>query len=311
MAIEVLNPGILTTIQDLGRYGYQRYGIPPAGAADQYALRLGNLLLGNDENEAGLEVTLLGPTLRFEEACWIAITGADLGARLNGVEVPLWETLQIAGGDLLSFRSPRKGMRAYITVAGGIDVPKVLGSKSTYLRAGLGGLEGRALKRGDRLNIKPAAACKRRLPQEYLPSYKLKPIRVILGPQREHFTSEGIKTFLASEYEVLPESDRMGIRLKGPKIEHASAADIISEPVCTGAVQVPANGQPIVLLADRQTTGGYAKIATVISADIHKVAQAKPGDALSFEECALQEAQRLLWAKEKKIAELKEMIKPG
>jgi len=311
MAIKVLNPGMLTTVQDLGRYGYQRYGIPPAGAMDPYALRIGNLLLGNDENEAGLEVTILGPTLQFEEDCWIAITGADLGARLNRVEVPLWETIPITSGDVLSFSSPRKGMRAYITVAGGIDVPAVLGSKSTYLRARLGGLEGQALKKGDRLIIKATRACKRRLPQKYVPSYELGSVRVILGPECERFSFEGIKTFLSSKYKVLPESDRMGLRLQGPKIEHVGSADIISEPVCTGTIQVPGNGQPIVLLADRQTIGGYTKIATVISADIHRIAQAKPGDMLSFKECSLEEAHQLLRDRESQLAELKEAIKKG
>lgn len=311
MAIEVLEPGLLTTVQDLGRHGFGRYGIPPAGAVDAYALRIGNLLLGNEEGEAGLEVTLVGPTLRFEEACWIAITGADLGARLNGEEIPLWETIPVANGDVLSFHSPKKGIRAYITVAGGIDVPVVLGSKSTYLRAGLGGLGGRALVQGDRLNIKPARACHRRLPPEYVPSYKLDHIRVVLGPQQERFTPDGVRTFFSSEYRVLPESDRMGLRLQGPKIEHTRGADIISEPVCTGAVQVPGNGQPIVLLADRQTTGGYAKIATVISVDLPNLGQAKPGDTISFEQVSLQEAHNLLRESERMLLELKRAIKTG
>ena len=313
MAIEVLDPGLLTTIQDLGRYGFQRYGIPPAGAVDSYALRIGNLLLGNEEGEAGLEVTLLGPTLRFEEDCWIAITGADLGARINDMDAPLWETIPVTQGDILSFAAerPKKGMRAYITVAGGIDIPPILGSKSTYLRANLGGVEGRALRQGDRLNIKPVQSQHRRLPPEYIPRYELKSIRVILGPNEDHFTPEGIKTFFSSEYQVLPESDRMALRLKGPKIEHKKGADIISEPVCTGAVQVPGNGQPIVLLADRQTTGGYAKIGVVISADLPRLAQLQPGDMISFEDCSLELAYQLLRDVEKRISEIKEQIKKG
>lgn len=311
MAIEVLNPGLLTTVQDLGRTGFQRYGIPPAGAVDLYALRIGNLLLGNEEGEAALEVTLLGPTLRFEVDSWIAITGADLGARLNDMEVPLWETIPVASGDVLSFQSPKKGVRAYIAIAGGIGIPLVLGSRSTYLRANLGGLEGRALTRGDRLNINSVPTRHRRLPSEFIPRYESGPIRVILGPNEERFTSEGIKTFLSSEYQVLPESDRMGLRLQGPKIEHTRGADIISEPVSTGAVQVPGNGQPIVLLADRQTTGGYAKIATVISVDLPRLGQAKPGDMVSFEECSLEQAHRLLREEERKFFEIKEAIKKG
>lgn len=311
MAIEVLNPGLLTTLQDLGRYGFQRYGVPPSGAVDPYALRMGNLLLGNEEGEAGLEVTLVGPTLQFEQECWIAITGADLSPRLNDAEAPLWETIPVASGDVLSFQSPRKGMRAYIAVAGGIDVPLVLGSKSTYLRANLGGLEGRALARGDRLNIKTMCARHRRLPQEYVPCYELDHIRVILGPDGGRFTPDGVNAFLSSEYKVLPESDRMGLRLQGPKVEHMRGADIISEPVCTGAIQVPGNGQPIVLLADRQTTGGYTKIATVISADLYRLGQAKPGDKISFQEISLEQAHRLLHETERKFLELKQAIEDG
>jgi biotin-dependent carboxylase-like uncharacterized protein len=266
--------------------------------------------LGNEEGEAGLEVTLLGPTLKFSEDCWIAITGADLGARLNEEEAPLWETIPVESGDVLSFQSPRKGMRAYIAVAGEIEVPPVLGSKATYLRANLGGLEGRALAQGDRLNIKPASVRHRRLPREYMPDYGLEPIRVTLV-SAERFTPDGVKTFLSSEYRVHPESDRMGLRLQGPKIEHTRGADIISEPVCTGAVQVPGNGQPIVLLADRQTTGGYTKMATVISADLHKLGQAKPGETVSFEEISLEQAH-LLWREtERKFLELKRAIEGG
>ncbi|MDD5220198.1 MAG: biotin-dependent carboxyltransferase family protein [Candidatus Bipolaricaulis sp.] len=311
MSIEVLDPGLLTTVQDLGRAGYERHGIPPAGAADPYALRLGNLLLGNDEGEAGLEVTLLGPTLRFEEDCWIAITGADLGARVNGVEAPVWETVPVGAGDRLSFGTPKKGVRAYLTVAGGVDVPRVLSSRSTYLRAKLGGLDGRALKAGDRVGIRAASARHRRLPAEFVPAYGSAPLRVILGPQEGRFTREGIHTFLSSTYQVRPDSDRMGVRLQGPRIDHVGEADIISEPVCTGAIQAPASGQPIVLLVDRQTTGGYAKIGAVISADLPRLGQAMPGDRLTFAACSLEEAHGLLREREAGVSELKRIIEAG
>ncbi len=311
VSIEVLDPGLLTTVQDLGRAGYERYGVPPAGAADPYALRLGNLLLGNEEGEAGLEVTLLGPTLRFEEDCWIAITGADLGARWNGVEAPLWEALPMRAGDRLSFGTPRSGVRAYVTVAGGVAVTPVLSSRSTYLRAKLGGLDGRALKTGDRLRIRAMPARHRRLPAKFVPMYDSSPFHVVLGPQEERFTQEGIHTFLSSAYEVRPDSDRMGVRLEGPRIRHAGAADIISEPVCTGAIQVPAGGEPIVLLVDRQTTGGYAKIGTVISADLPRLGQVMPGDQLTFAACTLAEAHRRLREREAGVSELRKSIAAG
>ncbi len=309
--MDVLDPGLLTTLQDLGRSGYERYGVPPAGAADPYALRLGNLLLGNDEGEAGLEVTLLGPTLRFEEDCWIAITGADLGARWNGAEAPLWETLPVRAGDRLSFETPRRGVRAYITVAGGFDVARVLSSRSTYLRAKLGGLDGRALRTGDRVRIRAMPARHRRLPTRFVPTYDLAPFRVILGPQEERFTQDGVHTFLSSPYQVRPDSDRMGVRLEGPKVRHAGAADIISEPVCTGAIQVPAGGEPIVLLVDRQTTGGYAKIGTVISVDLPRLGQVLPGDRLTFAACSLEEAHRRLREREAGASELRKAIAAG
>ena len=311
VSIEILDPGLLTTLQDLGRAGYERYGVPPAGAADPYALRLGNLLLGNDEGEAGLEATLLGPTLRFEEDCWIAVTGADLEARYNGVEVPLWETLPMRAGDRISFGTPRKGVRAYITVAGGIDVAPVLSSRSTYLRAKLGGLAGRALAAGDRVKVRAMPARRRRLPAALVPTYDPAPFRVILGPQEERFTREGVHTFLSSPYEVRPDSDRMGVRLQGPQIRHAGPADIISEPVCTGAIQVPAGGEPIVLLVDRQTTGGYAKIGTVVSVDLPRLGQVMPGDRLTFAACSLAEAHGWLREREAAVSVLREAVSAG
>ncbi|MEW6045430.1 MAG: 5-oxoprolinase/urea amidolyase family protein [Bacillota bacterium] len=311
MVVEVLQPGLLTTVQDRGRRGYQKYGVPPAGAVDEYALRVANCLLGNPDHEAALEATLLGPTLRFEQAGWIAITGADLGARLNDAEVPLWETIPVAEGDILSFDRARWGMRAYVAFAGGIDLPVVLGSRATYARARLGGLDGRPLQKGDRLPVRGGACSRRRLPQEWVPRYGLEPIRVVLGPHQDRFTEEGLRAFLSGEYRVLPDSDRMGLRLEGPRVEHVRGADIISGPVCTGAVQVPGNGQPIVLLADRQTTGGYTQIATVITADLYRLGQARPGDAIRFEACSLQQAQRALREPEEHLARIKQLVDRG
>lgn len=311
MNAEVLDPGLLTTVQDLGRTGFERHGVPPAGAADPLALRIGNLLLGNDEGAAALEVTLLGPRLRFEGDGWIAVTGADLGTRLNDADAPLWESIPVDDGDVLSFGEPKRGVRTYVVAAGGFDVPVVLGSRSTHLRAKLGGLDGRALRAGDHLATMGGRARHRRLPAGLVPTYDSAPLRVVLGPQEDRFTVEGIRTFVSCPYEVRSDSDRMGVRLQGPRIDHVGEADIISEPVCTGAIQVPANGQPIVLLVDRQTTGGYAKIGTVISADLPRLGQARPGDRVTFAACTLEEAHGLLREREAQISELRKAIEAG
>ncbi len=317
MSIEVEEPGMLTTIQDLGRFGYQDIGIPPSGAMDNYALRVGNILVDNREGEAGLEITFKGPTLLFQKDCIVAITGGDLNPQMNGEVLPLWESFLIKAGDRISFGTPRAGMRAYLAVSGGIEVENIMGSRSTYLRNQLGGFEGRALKKGDILKLGSVSGSpkpKRRTPQDYIPEYKFNDIRVVLGPQQNFFTAEGIETFLSSKYKVTSESDRMGIRLDGPVIDHSDGADIISDAVPLGGVQVPGNGKPIILTADRQTTGGYTKIATVISVDVDCLAQAKPGDEISFKEVSVQKAQKVLRKKEEDIHNLKsklEEVKEG
>ncbi len=298
---EVLWPGLLDTIQDLGRFGYQQYGVPPSGAMDGLALQIGNRLLDNDGRAAGLECTLLGPRLRFLNDTLITITGGDLGPLLNNHPLPMWEVVQVRKGDTLSWRGVRTGCRAYLAVAGGIDVPVVLGSRSTYLRASFGGLEGRALRRGDVLKSLPVSSEKlehligRKVPRELIPEYEGSvEIRVILGPQADHFPEESIATFLSSEYVITPESDRMGYRLEGPEIRHRGEADIVSDGIPLGAVQVPGNRKPIILMVDRQVTGGYNKIATVITPDICRLGQMKPGDAIRFREVSLSQGQQLL-----------------
>jgi biotin-dependent carboxylase-like uncharacterized protein len=291
---EVVHPGPLTTVQDAGRYGYQQYGVPPAGALDDYAFRAGNILVGNREDAASLEITLFGCRLRILRDTVITVTGADLGTALNGSALPMWQAMPVSRGDLLSFPGLNSGCRAYLAVAGGIDVPLVMGSASTYLKAEIGGLEGRALRKGDIVHADKATGVPAgvRLPTSLIPTYTGRiELRVMLGPQEDRFTREGIRTFLTSGYEVSAQADRMGYRLKGPSIQHRASADIISDGMPPGAVQVPGDGQPIVLLADRQTTGGYAKIATVISPDIYKIAQARPGDGVSFS--AVNEAEAL------------------
>jgi len=283
MVLEVLDGGLLTTVQDLGRRGYERYGVPVAGAMDPFALQAANALVGNPLGEAGLEITVLGPRLRAAAGCLMALAGADLDARVDGRPVPPWQALWLPAGATLNFAGRRSGCRAYLAVAGGFDLPAVLGSRSTYLRGGFGGLEGRAVRAGDRLALRApergyAALAGRPRPPLALPAYGDEvTVRVVLGPQADRFTAEGVETFLGAVYEVGQASDRMGYRLRGPSIAHLAGADVISDGIALGAVQVPGDGQPIVMMADRQTTGGYTKIATVIGADIPLLAQCLPG----------------------------------
>ena len=307
-AFEVIQPGPLTTIQDLGRYGYQQYGVPPSGALDDYAFRTGNLLVGNEEGTASLEITLSGCQLRVLQDTTVAVTGADLAAALNGSPIPGWETVPVHRGEVISFPRLKSGCRAYLSVAGGINVPMVMGSRATYTKAGIGGLEGRALRKGDILRTAAARPVtgKAQVPAAHLPAYNGQvELRVILGPQDDCFTEGGIHTFLQSDYTISIQADRMGYRLEGPRIPHWVKADIISDGLPLGTVQVPGDGLPIVLLADRQTTGGYTKIATVISVDIPDLAQTKPGDGVRFRQVSEDEAITALREYEWKIQTVK------
>jgi antagonist of KipI len=298
VALEVLDGGLLTTVQDLGRHGYERYGVPVAGAMDPFALRAANRLVGNPPDAAALEITLVGPRLRATEKCLVAVAGADLGLRVNGWDLPPWMAVFVRQGWTIAFTGRESGCRAVLAVAGGIDVKPVMGSRSTYLSGGFGGFEGRALHRGDLVPVEPVdfylpERAGRTFPRHLIPGYSDTPtIRVVLGPQDDYFTDEGVATFLSSEYEVSPTSDRMGCRLQGLQIAHKDATGIISDGIPLGAVQVPPDGQPIVMLADRQTTGGYPKIATVISADVPLLAQCVPGQSsVRFEAVGVEEAQ--------------------
>jgi antagonist of KipI len=308
--IDVLDGGLLTTVQDLGRFGYQRYGVPVSGAADRFALRVANRLVGNDDSAAGLEVTLIGPRLRFLADTVVALAGADLSPRLDGEPVSTWEPFAVCPGSTLSFGDANDGARAYLTVAGGgIHVPVVLGSRSTHVRSRLGGLEGRAVQAGDRLETSGREAPRdvegRRLPRGQVPSYGHSPtLRVVLGPQDDAFTERGMETFLSFAYAVSSQSDRIGYRLQGPVIEHASSPDIVSDGTPNGAVQVAGDGMPIVLLVDRGTTGGYTKIATVITADLSLLAQAAAGDSVTFRAVTVDEAHSLLREEEERLRQL-------
>lgn len=298
----VIEPGLLTTVQDLGRFGYQRVGIPPSGPLDRAAFLLANRLVGNPDGAAGLELTLRGPKLEVRRETVVAVTGAEMGFEVNGRPTPGWTALRVRPGDILGFRMATAGCRAYLAVAGGLDVPPALGSRATYLRGRLGGLEGRALQKADQLPLgEPAAALAslegRTVPPARRPAYPATvECRVVLGPQDDRFTAAGIAAFLEGPYEVTPQADRMGYRLKGPWIEHARGHDIISDGIPLGGIQVVGEGQPIVLLVDRQTTGGYTKIATVISVDIGRLGQTKPGQQVRFRQVTLAEAHAALAA---------------
>ncbi len=304
-AVEVLAPGLLTTVQDLGRRGYQRYGVPVCGPVDEFAFRAANALAGNAPDAAALELTVSGPVLRFHADCVLALTGADLACRLHSVDLgawdaPLWTAVFVRAGSLLECRGRRSGCRAYLALAGGIVAPPVLGSRATCLSGAFGGHEGRALASGDRLAIGPVAPghahiAGRVVPAERRPAYAENPtVRVVAGPHAGHFSDEARQTLLERAYQVSPTSDRTGLRLAGPPLGRARDGEMVSCGMAPGAIQVPSDGQPIVLLADHQTVGGYPVIATVIQADLPLLAQCLPGEGrVRFAEVTVQEAQRL------------------
>ncbi|WP_156289583.1 5-oxoprolinase subunit C family protein [Oceanobacillus salinisoli] len=306
--IKVEKSGLSTSIQDLGRTGYQQYGVVVSGAMDVFALQVGNLLVGNPRNAAGIEAVIMGPKLNFLKNTVIAVCGADLSPTLDGKEIPMWTSIFVETGQSLSFGKPKNGAYTYVTVAGGIETPVVMGSRSTYVKAAIGGGEGRCLQKGDVLKagkMETVQFKEKSLSPELIPSYETHPkIRVILGPDEKAFTASGIETFLSEKYKITTKTDRMGARLEGPKIEHISGADIISDSIFPGTIQVPANGQPIILLADRQTTGGYTRIANVISVDFAKVAQSLPGTELEFEAVTVEKAQQLYVKREKILRQL-------
>ena len=305
MKLTILSPGLLTTIQDAGRFGALGKGFSPGGAMDTDAMVLANLLVGNAPGVGVMEMTMLGITARFDCESVIALTGADMSARLNDSPLPRYASVPVHPGDVLSMKAAKNGMRAYLSVAGGFDLPVVMGSVSTNLKCALGGFQGRKLKAGDELPLNQSCTVfqPRRVspPEDYPDSIFL---RVLLGPQDDAFTEQGIGTFLGSEYVVTDKADRMGIRLSGEKIESKNGVDILSDGIAAGSVQIPASGTPIIMMADRQTTGGYAKIATVISADLSRAAQARPGTRIRFVRVTEAEAIHLRREAEKKQKQL-------
>jgi len=311
-ALRVVSPGPLSTIQDLGRPGYQRFGVSVSGAADRYALRLGNLLVGNDERGAAIEVTIGGAEFEFTSPAIFAITGADLSPTLNGTPITLWETVSAAAGDRLSLMSPAgpdSGLRGYVNVSAGFDTPPVLGSRSTHVGARLGGIKGRALEADDEIPIGQVTTPVlpgRRVPQDLLPQYGGDIVaRVVPGPQDDLFDADATATFYNSVYTVSDKSDRMGCRLEGPKVPAIDGAhDIVSDGVLSGAIQIPGDAQPIILLADRQTTGGYAKIGVIASVDLALVAQASPGATVRFERITAEDAAALARDRTEKLRDI-------
>ena len=297
-AIKIKNGGPLTTVQDEGRFGYQKFGMPVAGAMDKFSFKIANLLVGNKKNKAVLEYTVKGPKLEFIKNSVIAITGANAVPKINGKSIPMWTSIFIKKGSILSFGNAKKGLRGYIAFKNGIKIPEVMGSRATYLRGEIGGFEGRKLKSEDVLELRKDVAksdfCKKCLPKKYRPNFSQNKVRVIMGPQDNYFSEKGLSNFLNEKFKVSSQADRMGYRLNGPQIEHKNGADIISDGIAAGSIQVSGDGKPIIMLADRQTTGGYTKIATVITVDLDIVAQKRPGDSLNFEKISLEEAQKLL-----------------
>ena len=297
MTVVVLSPGMNTTVQDLGRYRFRAYGMPVAGALDRYSLMAGNLVAGNGPGAAALEITFSGPEVRFGSDRLVCITGGDLAPRLNGDPFPCWEGGFVRKGDVLSFSGPcSRGIRAWLCISGGVNTQPVMGSRSTYLRGGLGGMEGRRLRAGDILSLGLPDPLWARgegfsVPGELRTVHSADPvIRVLPGPQEGAFTSAGLDVFYGSSFRVGAESDRMGCRLEGPAISHCGSPDIVSDAVPEGSIQVPGNGLPIIMLSDSQTTGGYTKIACAVNADLHLLAQLAPGDTLSFRKCGIREA---------------------
>ena len=310
--MEIAEPGMLTTVQDRGRYGFQRFGVPVSGAMDEFALRAANVMVGNDQGAAGLEMTVVGPHIRFLTDAWFAVTGADLSATLDGEPVPRWQAVEARAGSELTFDDMRDGMRAYLAVAGGIDVPTVMGSRSTYVKASIGGVDGRALRSGDLISAFPGERDEgfvpRGLPRGYkAPAYGGRHrVRAIPGPQHEAFGPDGMDALFSSSYKISLESDRMGYKLEGPAIRHRTGPDIVSDGNPPGAIQVPGDGTPTILMADRGTTGGYTKIATVISADLGTLAQAVPGQSITFETVSIEEAHELLREREAALTAIAE-----
>jgi biotin-dependent carboxylase-like uncharacterized protein len=307
----VLSPGAYTTVQDLGRYGYQSMGIPITGALDSYALRVANLLVGNPETSAALEITISGPRLEMRDTADLALAGADMEVILNGRPREGWRSFRVKRGDVLEIHQVKKGCRAYLAVTGGIDVPVVMGSRSTYVGGKLGGHRGRPLRASDLLGRGDGSVLRkdRWLPRGMIPDHPAEPmLRAVPGPQDEFFL-EGAAVFFEASFMVTAKADRLGYRLQGPSIaiREGMPKSIISEPCVPGSVQIPADAQPIIVLVEH-SVGGYSKIATVVTADIARVAQATPGDTFRFEKVTIETAHVLYREREESFRKIESLL---
>lgn len=314
MGIRVENPGLFTTVQDEGRLGYQQFGVSPSGPMDAHAFHIANILVGNQRGEGALEATYSGPTLVFDEAEVIAITGANMNPQVNGQSIPTYAAVAVKAGDTLSMGFATAGARAYIAFAGGLDIPLVMESKATLPGKHIGGLDGRKLDKGDTIGlVSPVASLhgmtERRVRPAVYPTDKVQ-LRAVPGPQDDAFSREELRKFFIQEYTVTNEFDRMGCRLEADEpMHHLVDGNIISDGIAIGSVQVPTNGQPIIMLSDRQTVGGYTKIATVVSVDLPVIAQARPGMKLTFRRMGVQFAQFLYMKELGEINALEERMR--
>ncbi len=302
-SVLVENPGLLTTVQDLGRPGFGPLGVSASGAADSVALRLGNMLVGNEPGAAVLEMTLVGGRYTFPEGGVIALAGADFGAKLNGQPIEMWVPHAVRPGGTLELELTRAGARCYLCIAGEIQAERLLGSASTHLLSGLGGFEGRGLRKGDVLQFgaPKLRIRRRRISAKVLEALKpRKLLRVTQGPQADWFSEETKRAFFEGTFRVSEDSDRLGLRLEGASLMPESTAEMISEGVSLGAVQVTPSGQPIILFVEQQTAGGYPKIANVIGADLHSIGQLRPRDQIRFAIVSLEEA-RALWIAQEQL----------
>lgn len=313
MGIKIVKAGMLTTIQDLGRYGLQRYGMTVSGAMDSYALRLGNALLENPDNEAAIECTVMGPTIYFEQGQLICLTGADLSPAVDGEPISMWRPVFIATGSLLSFGRPRSGCRTYICFRGGLDIPELFGSKSTYGKGGLGGWQGRALQEHDRIAFRsrydePERRFRWSMDTALYPDLSTGIIRVMGGPQLGQFEPTAVQRFFADVFTISNNSDRMGYRLTSSLLQRIEQQELLSTAVTFGSIQVPPDGNPIILMADHPTTGGYPVIAQVATIDLPLLAQKEPNNSIRFTRIELSEAQELLRQRQAQITKLKKAI---
>ena len=306
MTIRVAKPGFFTTIQDRGRFGYAHLGISPAGAADALSLRIANLLVGSDENAPALEMTLVGATLEFEESAIVAISGANCDCRVGHKWLHAHIAIQVPAGAVLQCGSMTDGARSYLAVQGGFDVPLAMGSASTDVRGRFGGFEGRRLKVGDVLRVRKGAKTRvRRLGTGVLDVvHPSGPLRVTRGAQHDWFGTEDYAKLLSSPYLVSEQSDRTGLRLQGEAVLPGEQSQLLTDGIPLGAIQVPLDGQPIILFVDQQTTGGYPKIANVIAADMHRIGQLRPRDMVRFAELSMAEAVEALRQQERWLKEI-------